>query len=129
MTVFSGRQVFPVDYEAEVSQRLLEASNSGDLTSAFDCIADPYVDVNFAGAVTLRTRHADLVPLPESSSQVRIEFHEFVSDVTPLFLAVHAGNATLVRKLLVSNAKLHSKLVAWFLFRSVFEVCEFQLFY
>ncbi|MED6111674.1 hypothetical protein PIB30_054490 [Stylosanthes scabra] len=104
MTVFSGsRQVFPIDFEVEVSQRLLEASNSGDLTSALNCIADPSVDVNFAGAVTLRTRHAELVPSSESASQVRVEFHDFVTEVTPLFLAVHSGNDALVRKLLIGD--------------------------
>nr|KYP44987.1 hypothetical protein KK1_033508 [Cajanus cajan] len=106
MTVFSARQVFPVDYVAEVSQRLLEASHSGDLPLAFHCIADPSVDVNFAGAVTLKTAAADLLLLPESPSQVRLHFQEFVSDVSPLFLAVHAANAALVRKLLVTPPSL-----------------------
>ncbi|KAI3684610.1 hypothetical protein L6452_33834 [Arctium lappa] len=40
------QQVFLVDYEADVSQCLLQASYSGDLKSAFDCIDDPYVEVN-----------------------------------------------------------------------------------
>ncbi|KAI3758288.1 hypothetical protein L6452_05847 [Arctium lappa] len=38
------QQVFLVDYEADVSQCLLQASYSGDLKSAFDCIDDPYVE-------------------------------------------------------------------------------------
>jgi len=101
MTVFSTKQIFPVNYETEVSQRLLEASHSGDLSLAFHCISDPSVDVNFAGAVSLKSRNTELVVNCESSSQVCVEFQDFVTDVTPLFLAVHAGNASLVRKLLV----------------------------
>ncbi|KAK7316118.1 hypothetical protein VNO77_34847 [Canavalia gladiata] len=115
MTVFSAaKQVFPVDYEAEVSQRLLEASLSGDLSSSFDCIADPFVDINFVGAVTLRTRRTELVPLRESPSQVRVEFHEFKTDVTPLYLAVHAGNADIATKLLGSGAYVNQKLFRGF---------------
>ncbi|KAK7266911.1 hypothetical protein RIF29_19572 [Crotalaria pallida] len=115
MTVFSAaKQVFPVNYEAEVSQHLLEASHSGDLTSALDCISDPSVDVNFIGAVTLRTRRTELILLHESPSQVRVEFDEFKSDVTPLFLAVHAGNADLVRKLLNVGADVNQKLFRGF---------------
>ncbi|XP_027351185.1 ankyrin repeat domain-containing protein 50 [Abrus precatorius] len=114
MTVFSTKQVFPVDYEAEVSHRLLEASHSGDLPLAFQCIADPSVDVNFAGAVTLKTSATDLLLLPESPSQVRFHFQEFVSDVTPLFLAVHSGNAGLVKKLLNVGADVNQKLFRGF---------------
>jgi hypothetical protein len=106
MMVFSARQqVFPVDYEAEVSQRLLEASLSGDLRSAMECIADPFVDVNFVGAVCLKSRKTELVLRDESASEVRVEYEEFKTDVTSLFLAVHAGNVDLVKKLLV-NAQI-----------------------
>lgn len=102
MTVFSGKQqVFPVDYEAEVSQRLLEASLSGDLKSGVECIADSFVDVNFVGAVCLKSRKTELVLRDESPSEVRVEYEEIKTDVTPLFLAVHAGNVDLVKKLLV----------------------------
>ncbi|OMP05563.1 putative ankyrin repeat-containing protein [Corchorus olitorius] len=107
MTVFSGsRQVVPVDYEAEVSQRLLEASLSGDLKSALECIADPFVDVNFVGAVCLKTRKAEVVLREESPSEVRVEYEEFKTDVTALFLAVHVGNVALVKKLLVMQQKI-----------------------
>ncbi|KAK9108440.1 hypothetical protein Syun_024451 [Stephania yunnanensis] len=108
MTVFShsgggflaGKQVFPVDYESEVSQRLVEASHSGDLKSAFECIADPFVDVNFIAAVCLKSRTTEIVTHDESADEVRIEYEEFRTDVTALFLAAHAGNLALVRKLL-----------------------------
>ncbi|KAE8661627.1 F-box protein [Hibiscus syriacus] len=109
MTVFSGsRQVVPVDYEAEVSQRLLEASLSGDLRSAFECLSDPFVDVNFIGTVCLRTRKTDVVLREESASEVLFEFEAFKTDVTALFLAVHVGNIAVVKKLLcfVSNLSL-----------------------
>lgn len=101
MTVFSGKQVFPVDCEAEVSQRLLEASLSGDLRSALECAADPFVDVNFVGAVCLKSRKTEVLLRDESASEVRVGYEEFKTDVTALFVAVHAGNAELVKKLLV----------------------------
>lgn len=102
MTVFSGsRQVVPFDYEAEVSQRLLEASLSGDLRSALECIDDPLVDVNYVGAVCLKTRKTEIVLREHSASEVRVVHEEFKTDVTSLFLAVHVGNVALVKKLLV----------------------------
>lgn len=101
MVVFSGKQVFPVDYEAEVSKRLLEASLAGDLKSALDCIADPFVDVNFVDAVCLKTRKTEVVLRDESASEVRVDYAEFKTDVTALFAAVHSGNVALVKKLLV----------------------------
>ncbi|KAI9120681.1 hypothetical protein K1719_007714 [Acacia pycnantha] len=114
MTVFSGKQVFPVDYEAEVSQRLLEACHSGDQSLALECIADPFVDVNFVGAVSLKIRKAELVLHEESASEVRVEFEEFKTDVTALFLAVHTRNASLVKKLLSMGADVNQKLFRGF---------------
>ncbi|XVF60084.1 hypothetical protein PTKIN_Ptkin08bG0015100 [Pterospermum kingtungense] len=115
MTVFSGsRQVVPVDYEAEVSQRLLEASLSGDLRSAFDCIDDPYVDVNYVGAVCLKTRKTEVVLREQSASEVRVVYEEFKTDVTALFLAVHIGNVALVKKLLSVGADVNQKLFKGF---------------
>ncbi|KAI4348291.1 hypothetical protein L6164_009027 [Bauhinia variegata] len=114
MTVFSAKQVFPVDYEAEVSQCLLEASHSGDLSLALECIADPFVDVNFVGAVSLKSRKAEVVLHDESPSEVRFEHEEFKTDVTALFLAVHAGKASLVRKLLSMGADVNQKLFRGF---------------
>ncbi|KAE8723118.1 Detected protein of unknown function [Hibiscus syriacus] len=78
MTLFSGsREVVPVDYEAEVYQRLLDASLSGDLRSAFECLSDPFVDVNFVGTVCLRMRKTDVVLREESAREVRFEYEEF----------------------------------------------------
>lgn len=99
--MFSSKQVFPVNYEEEVSQRLLEACHSGDQSLALECIGDPSVDINFVGAVSLKIRKAELILHNESASEVRLEFEESKTDVTALFLAVHAGNANLVKKLLV----------------------------
>lgn len=101
MTVFSGKQVVPMDYEAEVSQRLLEAILDGDFKTASDCVSDPLVDVNFVGAVSLKTRRIEVVLRDESPSEVRVEYEEFKTDVTALFLAVNFGNVALVKELLV----------------------------
>ncbi|KAL5581319.1 hypothetical protein UlMin_013761 [Ulmus minor] len=114
MMVFSGKQVFPVDYEAEVSQRLLEASLSGDLKSAFDCIGDPSLDVNFVGAVSLKARKTEVVLRDESESEVRVNYEEFKTEVSALFLAVHAGNVPLVKKLLSIGADVNHKLFRGF---------------
>ncbi|XP_008231152.1 PREDICTED: ankyrin-3 [Prunus mume] len=114
MTVFSGKQVFPVDYEAEVSQRLLEASLSGDLKSALECIANPFVDVNFVGAVCLKTKKTEVLLRDESASEVRVDYEEFKTDVTALFLAVHAGSVALVKKLLSVGADVNQKLFRGF---------------
>ncbi|XP_004305917.1 PREDICTED: ankyrin-3 [Fragaria vesca subsp. vesca] len=114
MTVFSGRQVFPVDCEAEVSQRLLEASLAGDLKSATELAADPFVDVNFVGAVCLRSRRTEVVLRDESASEVRVGYEEFKTDVTALFVAVHGGNVELVKKLLSIGADVNQKLFRGF---------------
>ncbi|CAI0457536.1 unnamed protein product [Linum tenue] len=114
MTVFSGKQVVPVDYGAEVSQRLLEACLAGDLRSALDCIPDPSLDVNFVGAVCLKCRRSEVVLRDESPGEVRVEYEEFRTDVTALFLAVHSGNVALVRNLLSVGADVNQKLFRGF---------------
>lgn len=110
MTVFTtggylaGKHVFPVNYSGEqVSQRLVDAAHVNDLDLAMELLADPFVDVNFVGTVCLKSRRTELVLHGETATEVRVEFEEFKTEVTPLFLAAHNGNATLVRKLLVSN--------------------------
>ncbi|KAJ9135452.1 hypothetical protein P3X46_032634 [Hevea brasiliensis] len=114
MTVFSGKQVVPVDYEAEVSQRLLDASLAGDLRSALDCIADSFVDINFVGAVYLKCRKSEVVLHDESPSEVCADYEEFKTDVTALFIAAHVGNVALVKKLLSLGADVNQKLFKGF---------------
>lgn len=100
------QQVVPVNYEAEVSQRLLEASLRNDLSSAHQCLADPFVDVNYIGAVCLKIRKTGVHLREESPIQLRVSYEEFRTDATPLFVAVTNGNAALVTKLLVNSASL-----------------------
>ena len=69
MVVFSGKQVFPVDYEANVSQRFLEASLDGGLKSALQYVVDPCIDVGFVDVVSLRTRKTTVVPRVNSPRQ------------------------------------------------------------
>ncbi|MFS7893379.1 hypothetical protein Hanom_Chr00s000867g01667811 [Helianthus anomalus] len=97
----AAKQVFPVeDYQEKISHRLIEAAHTNDLKLALECLADPFVDVNFVGTVCLNSKKTEIVLHDESPSEVRVEFEEFKTDVTALFLAAHAGNVTLVRKLL-----------------------------
>ncbi|CAA7031427.1 unnamed protein product [Microthlaspi erraticum] len=114
MTVFSGRQIVPMNYETEASQRLLDAIINGDIRTASDYVSDPLVDVNFVGAVSLKTRRSEVVLRDESASEIRVEYEEFKTDVTALFLAVNFGNVALVKKLLNVGADVNQKLVRGF---------------
>ncbi|KAF8096162.1 hypothetical protein N665_0316s0007 [Sinapis alba] len=114
MTVFSGKQVVPMDYEAAASQRLLDAILDGDMKTASDCLSDPLVDVNFVGAVRLKTRKSEVVLRDESASEIRVEYEEFKTDVTALFLAVSFGNVAFVKKLLNIGADVNQKLFRGF---------------
>ncbi|CAI9752589.1 unnamed protein product [Fraxinus pennsylvanica] len=110
----AGKQVVPVDYEAEVSQRLLEASLSNDLKSVYECLADPFVDVNYVGAVCLKIRKTELILREELPCEVRVYREEFRTDVTALFIAVHNGNVVLARKLLSVGADVNLQLFRGF---------------
>ncbi|KAG0461104.1 hypothetical protein HPP92_021401 [Vanilla planifolia] len=104
------QQVHPVDYVAEVSQKLVDAAHRGDLAAAVDCLCNPVVDVNFTGAVRFKGRLAELVTREEAPSHVRFDCEEFITDVSPLFLAAHTGNLPLLRKLLGLGADANQKL-------------------
>ncbi|KAL0377316.1 UNVERIFIED_CONTAM: hypothetical protein Sradi_3037100 [Sesamum radiatum] len=110
----AGKQVVPVNCEAEVSQRLLEASLCNDMKSALGCLADPFVDVNYVGAVCLKIRQTGVVLREESPSEVRVDYEEFCTDVTALFVAVTNGNLSLVRKLLSAGADVNLRLFRGF---------------
>ncbi|XP_019149835.1 PREDICTED: ankyrin repeat domain-containing protein 50-like [Ipomoea nil] len=120
MTVFTtggylaGKHVFPaVNYSSSgeaVSQRLVDAAHADDLNLSMELLADPFIDVNYVGTVCLRSRRTELVLHDETATEVRVEFEEFKTEITPLFLAAHNGNATLVRKLLRDGATVNHKL-------------------
>lgn len=120
MTVFSnsvaGKQVFPIDYGAEVSQRLVDASHSNDHKSAYECMADPFIDINFIGTVSLKAKKTEILLHDESANEVCVEFEEFKTEVTALFLAAHNGNEILVRKLLVCFLRFNTFYMFVFVF-------------
>ncbi|OMO60459.1 hypothetical protein CCACVL1_24150 [Corchorus capsularis] len=108
---FIGRKlVFPVDYEDEVSQRLVDALHGNDVKLASDCLADPFVDVNFVGTVSLKAKKTEILLHEEAAHEVLVEYEEFKTEVTPLFLAAHAGNLFVVKKLLSLGANVNHKL-------------------
>lgn len=96
------KQVFPVDYETEISQRLVDAAHYGDTDAAFECIANPLVDVNFVGTVSFKSKTTEIVLQDESPHRVNSAYEEFKTELTALFLAAHTGNLSLLRKLLVT---------------------------
>ncbi|XP_027337580.1 ankyrin-3-like [Abrus precatorius] len=104
------KQVFPVDYETEVSQRLVEAVHYGDTDASFEYIANPLVDVNFVGTVSFKSKTTEIVLQDESPHRVHSVYEEFKTDVTALFLAAHSGNLTLLRKLLNVGANVNMRL-------------------
>ncbi|KAK6922384.1 Ankyrin repeat [Dillenia turbinata] len=106
----AGKQVFPVIYESEVSQRLLDFCHVNDVKSALDCIDHPFVDVNFIGVVSLKAKKTEVGLYDESAHEVRVDYEEFKTEVTALFLASHTGNVTLVRRLLSVGANVNQKL-------------------
>ncbi|KAM7269858.1 hypothetical protein ACFE04_025355 [Oxalis oulophora] len=109
------QHVFPLDYQADqVSQLLVEASHDNNLNAAYGCLADPFVDVNFVGIVSLRAKKTEIVLRDESAHGVRVEYDEFKTEVTALFLAAHVGNLTLVNKLLSVGAQVNQKLFRGF---------------
>ncbi|XP_051140559.1 uncharacterized protein LOC127257987 [Andrographis paniculata] len=110
----AGRQVVPVNYEADVSQRLIDASLCNDLNSVTECLSDPFVDVNYVGAVYLKIRRTSIVLREESPSEVRVDYDEFRTDVTALFVAVANDNLALVRKLLCAGADVNLQLFRGF---------------
>ncbi|XVF85219.1 hypothetical protein PTKIN_Ptkin17bG0100300 [Pterospermum kingtungense] len=102
--------VFPVNYEEEVSQRLVDALHGNDVKLASERLADPLVDVNFIGTVSLKVKKTDILLREESSNEVLVEYEEFKTEVTPLFLAAHVGNLFLLKKLLSLGTNVNHKL-------------------
>ncbi|KAL7110103.1 hypothetical protein ACP275_05G003400 [Erythranthe tilingii] len=109
------QQVFPMrllaEYQNEpISQRLVDAAHADDLQLVSELVSHPSVDVNFTGTVCLKSRKTEVVLNGESASEVRIEFEEFRTDVTALFLAAHNGNTALIRELLNAGANVNKKM-------------------
>lgn len=96
------RQVLELEEdESSVSQLLIEAALVGEEAIVNDALAHKLVDVNYRGTVSLRVKYSDTVQQEEAPDQVKIEYEEFKTDVTPLFAAAHAGHINITRKLLV----------------------------
>ncbi|KAJ3696883.1 hypothetical protein LUZ61_000588 [Rhynchospora tenuis] len=101
-------QVWPlVEYNPDISQKLVDAIATGADVAAY--LADPAADVNFAGAVWLKSRRADVVLREEAPDEVRFEYEEIRTDASPLFLAAHSGDLSLVRSLLAKGADVNQR--------------------
>ncbi|XP_054787958.1 uncharacterized protein LOC129293867 isoform X1 [Prosopis cineraria] len=107
-SIHTSRSSF--DRQTETLQRLLDAALNDDTDSAFQCIANPLVDVNFIGTAKLRFKTTEIVLHDELPHEVRFMYEEFKTDVSPLFVAAHNGNLTLLRELLNKGAKVNLRL-------------------
>ena len=92
--------------ENTVSQMLINASLEGDELVVDELFRNGVVDVNYMGTVNLRMKNTDSIQHEEAPDELKIEYVEFKTDVTPLFAAAHSGHAEIVRKLLVSCVHL-----------------------
>ncbi|KAE8667218.1 51 kDa subunit of complex I [Hibiscus syriacus] len=108
---YIGRKlVFPVNYEEQVSLRLIDALHGNYSKLACECLADPFVDTNFVGTVNLKSKTTEISLHDEAAGEVLVKYEEFKTEVTPLFLAAHVGNMFLVNKLLSLGANVNHKL-------------------
>ncbi|KAL6566556.1 hypothetical protein OROGR_002171 [Orobanche gracilis] len=103
---------FPERFLADepISQRLVEAAHSDDFQLASELISHPSIDVDFIGTVRLKSRKTEIALNGESATEVCVEFEEYMTDVTGLFLVAHNGNITLVRQFLDAGANVNQKL-------------------
>ncbi|CAJ2668029.1 unnamed protein product [Trifolium pratense] len=104
------KRVFPIDYETEMSQRLVDAVHNGETDIAIECLLNPSVDVNFIGTVLLKSKTTEIELQDELPHRVNSVYEEFKTDVTALFLAAHSGNLSLLRKLLNVGANVNVRL-------------------
>lgn len=107
----SMRQVSRADDdESAVSQKLIDAALEGDESAVDMALSNAIVDVNYMGTVNLSMKHTDSIQHEEAPDELKIDYVQFKTDVTPLFAAAHSGHLDIVRKLLVAGADVNQKL-------------------
>ncbi|CAA2954015.1 Hypothetical predicted protein [Olea europaea subsp. europaea] len=79
-----------------------------------ECLADPFIDVKYVGAVCLKVHKTDLILLEESLTNIRVYYEEFRTDVITLFIVIHNGNVALETKLLSVGADVSQQLFKGF---------------
>jgi hypothetical protein len=84
-----------------ISQRLINASLEGDESTVDEIFQNGAVDVNYMGIVNLRMKNTVSIQHEEAADELKTEYVEFKTDVTPLFAAAHLGHVEIVKKLLV----------------------------
>lgn len=74
------------------------------------CLGDPFMDMNFVRTVCLKSKKREIVAQGELAHEGRVEYEEFRTQITTLFLAAHSGNLALIRKLLSYGANVNQNL-------------------
>ena len=88
--------------ENDASRMLIDAALRGDELLVDEILQNEAVDVNYMGIVNLKVKHTDCIQHEEAPDELKTEYIEFKTDVTPLFSAAHSGHVEIVKKLLVS---------------------------
>ena len=84
------------------SRMLINGALRGDELLVDEILQNEAVDVNYMGIVNLKVKHTDCIQREEAPDELKTEYIEFKTDVTPLFSAAHSGHVEIVKKLLVS---------------------------
>ncbi|KAJ7518625.1 hypothetical protein O6H91_20G000900 [Diphasiastrum complanatum] len=104
------RELTEIVDEYSVSQGLLEAALSGNESAVSQALLSEHVDVNHKGTISLRFKRTDSIQQEDTPDEVKIEYEEFKTDVTPLFAAAHAGHISIAKRLLIAGADVNEKL-------------------
>eukprot|EP00250_Pteridium_aquilinum_P017277 c23544_g1_i3 orf=333-2561(+) len=96
--------------EHALSQSLVIAALEGDERTVQCLLADRTVDINYQGTVNLCMRQWDSVQHEESSDELKAEYVQFKTDVTPLFAAAHLGHVEIVKKILAAGADVNHRI-------------------
>ncbi|BBN03698.1 uncharacterized protein MPTK1_2g25620 [Marchantia polymorpha subsp. ruderalis] len=106
--------VYPENDEDRISRQLIEAALSGDEQAVLEALEHELVDVNYRGTVSLRVKYTDSIQREEVADEVKFDYQEFRTDVTPLFAAAHLGHIGITKKLLTVGADVNQKLFRGF---------------
>ncbi|KAG9149569.1 hypothetical protein Leryth_021511 [Lithospermum erythrorhizon] len=107
-----AEHLLKLSYEppSKLGQRLVEAVHVEHVTLAIDLIKHPFVDVNFIGTVSLKAKKTEILLHDNCKTEVKVEYDDYKTEVSALFLAANNGNINLVKELLSFGADVNKRM-------------------